>query len=242
MTKTVPVRAVIVGINEYKDPRFVTNKLRYATADAHAVARAISQSTAFRVGKDDLHLYTNKDATHRRVWNSLNEVLQSNLNYDSNTITLFYFAGHGLGDRKRIYLGCHDVEKENPMQGGIPLSLIESLLLQNSAGCSIAIIDACFSGAIMYRTNIEDETAVELARKAIGALKGTDDKNIAIFASCRADQVAREDDERRHGIYTDELLQGWRDGKARDEQGKVDVGGLANYLIRRFEDDEQAPR
>ncbi len=243
MTQLMSVRAVIVGIDDYKDPRLLSRWLRYAAADAQAVARAIDQSTAFKVEK--LAIFTNVTATHRKVWHSLNEVFPPHLNFDSNTIAIFYFAGHGMKDPiegERIYLGCNDVEVANPMKGGIPLSNIFSLLLQSSAGCSMAIIDACFSGAIMDLKRIEHESPAELARREIGALRGADDKTVAIFAACRSDQSAREDDERKHGIYTDELLQGWRDGKACDEEGKVHILDLAAYLTKLFEYDEQAPR
>jgi hypothetical protein len=235
------VRAVIAGIDDYKDPRLLTRKLHYAAADAHAVARAISKSTAFTVEK--LKVLTNENATHQQVWYWLNEIFPPHLNFDSNTIAIFYFAGHGMRDPhggERTFLGCYDVEVANPMKGGIPLGNIHSLLLQSSAGCSIAIIDACFSGTIMT-LRIEQESVAELARREFREMRGAGDKTIAIFASCRPDQSAREDSERKHGIYSDELLQGWRDGKARDEEGNVDVNGLAAYLNRRFADDEQIP-
>lgn len=243
MTQLMSVRAVVVGIDDYKDPRLLTSKLKYAAADAQAVARAIAQSTAFTVEK--LAIFTDGTAAHRQVWRSLNEVFPQNLNFDSNTIAIFYFAGHGMKDPiegERIYLGCNDIEVANPMKGGIPLNNVYNLLLQSSAGCSMAIIDACFSGAIMDLKRIEHESPAELARREIGALRGADDKTVAIFAACRSEQSAREDDERKHGIYTDELLQGWRDGKACDEEGKVHILDLAAYLTRRFEYDEQNPR
>ena len=88
---------------------------------------------------------------------------------------------------------------------------------------------------------IERETVAELARREFREMRGAGDKTIAIFAACRPEQSAREDDERKHGIYTDELLKGWRDGKARDEEGNVDISGLAAYLNRRFADDDQIP-
>jgi hypothetical protein len=243
MTQLMSVRAVVVGIDDYKDPRLLTRKLKYAAADAQAVARAIDQSTAFKVEK--LVAFINGGATHRNIWHSLNEVFPPHLNFDNNTIAIFYFAGHGMKDPmegERIYLGCNDVEVADPMKGGIPLGNIFNLLLQSSAGCSMAIIDACFSGAIMDLKRIEHESPAELARREIRALRGPDDKTVAIFAACRSEQSAREDDERKHGIYTDELLQGWRDGKARDEEGKVHILDLAAYLTKLFENDEQTPR
>jgi len=235
------VRALVVGIDDYKDPNLLQRKLSYATADVHAVTRAISKSNAFTV--ETLEALTNEQATHQRVWHSLNAVFPPHLNFDSNTIAIFYFAGHGMRDPhggERSFLGCYDVEVANPMKGSIPLGNIHSLLLQSSAGCSIAIIDACFSGAVMTLV-IERETVAELARREFREMRGAGDKTIAIFAACRPEQSAREDDERKHGIYTDELLKGWRDGKARDEEGNVDISGLAAYLNRRFADDDQIP-
>jgi uncharacterized caspase-like protein len=96
MTQLMSVRAVVVGIDEYKDPRLLTRKLKYAAADAQSVARAIDQSTAFKVEK--LAIFTNVTATHLNVWHSLNEVFPPHLNFDSNTIAIFYFAGHGMKD------------------------------------------------------------------------------------------------------------------------------------------------
>lgn len=244
MTKKI-VRAVVVGINEYQDRQLLENKLNYARADAEEIARVISMSNVLDVKMGKLQLLTNQYATQEAMWRSLNEVFPFHYNFDSDTIAIFYFAGHGMRDPidgTRILLGCYDVDAKNPMKGGIPLSNIWDLLQKSSAGCSIAIIDACFSGALVDLKSREDGTPVEQARKAIGALQGADGKTVAIFMACRADQAAREEAERGHGVYTDELLKGWRDGKARDENGSVDVVGLAAYLNRRFAQDEQIPR
>ncbi|MHB8598588.1 MAG: caspase family protein [Ktedonobacteraceae bacterium] len=241
MNRITKVRALIVGMDDYKDPNLLQRKLSYAAADAHAVTRTIARSNAFTVEK--LETLTNAQGTHQRIWHSLNEVFPPHLNFDSNTIAIFYFAGHGFRDPhggERTFLGCNDVEVANPMKGGSPLGNIHSLLLQSSAGCSIAIIDACFSGAIVA-LRIERETVAELARREFREMRGAGDKTIAIFAACRSEQSAREENERKHGVYTDELLQGWRDGKARDEEGNVDISGLAAYLNRRFADDDQIP-
>src|SRR5579872_4345651 len=241
MNRITKVRALIVGIDTYKDPNLLQKKLKYAVADAHAITRTIGKSNAFTVEK--LETLVNEQATNLRIWHSLNEVFPPHLNLDSNTIAIFYFAGHGMRDPhggERTFLGGYDVEVANPMTGGIPLGYIHNMLLQSSAGCSIAIIDACFGGAIVT-LSIERETVVELARREFREMRGAGDKTVAIFAACRPDQSAREDNECQHGVYTYELLQGWRDGKARDEEGNVDISGLAAYLNRRFADDEQIP-
>ncbi len=131
MIRIMKVRALVVGIDDYKDPNLLQRKLSYATADVHAVTRAISKSNAFTV--ETLEALTNEQATHQRVWHSLNAVFPPHLNFDSNTIAIFYFAGHGMRDPhggERSFLGCYDVEVANPMKGGIPLGNIHSLLLR----------------------------------------------------------------------------------------------------------------
>jgi uncharacterized caspase-like protein len=241
---TALLRATVVGLNEYGDKRNKQHWLEYARTDAEAIGTLLSSSNTFRV--EGIDLLTNGRATEKAVRDSLHNTFASH-RYASNTISLFYFAGHGtphpLDDR--VILCCHDVDAENPNRGGLRLNDIYDILLGSGADCNIAIIDACFSGDII---NVQDlkrvyhVSPVEQAKKAITALQGREDKTIAIFAACRSSEKARETAEREHGIYTDELLHGWRDGLARDQNGVVSLLGLANYLSQRFSRDKQVPQ
>lgn len=238
------LRATVVGLNEYADKRTREHWLHYAYADAKAIAELLGSSRTLQVERIDL--LTNERATDTAVRNSLQYTFASS-RYASGTIALFYFAGHGtphpLDDR--IILCCHDVEPNNPNRGGIRLNDIYDMLHSSGADCNIAIIDACFSGDIINVQNLKrvyHVSPAEQAKKAIETLQGREDKTIAIFAACRASEQARETSERGHGIYTDELLHGWRDGLARDEAGVVSLLGLAHYLSRRFARDKQVPQ
>ncbi|GCF07722.1 caspase family protein [Dictyobacter arantiisoli] len=241
---TASLRATVVGLNEYSDRRTKDAWLKFARADAEAIGQLLASSSAFQVERVDVLL--DGQANEFAVQESLNSTFFSRRQM-SNTVALFYFAGHGtphpLDDR--ILLCCHDVDPANPNHGGIRLNDIYDLLHRSGADCNIAIIDACFSGDII---NVQDMkrvyhiSPVEQAKKAIETLQGREDKTIAIFAACRSSEEARETKERGHGIYTDEILQGWRDGLAGDEQGVVSLLGLAHYLSQRFARDRQVPQ
>jgi hypothetical protein len=239
------LRATIVGINEYKDERYRDKaRLHCARADADEIARILALSAAFRVEPQKLHLLTDERATVRAVRESLNTVFTRQAS-GTNTIALFYFAGHGLHNRKDdlISLCCYDVDFTDPSsQGGLRLNDIYQYLMTSSAECNIAIIDACFSGGIIDQTYISYSTAAEQARRAIEALRGPEGKTVAVFAACRSDQESRESRKHGHGIYTYRLLCGLRDGEACDNDGVVSLWGLARYLAKSFEQDRQVPR
>jgi hypothetical protein len=244
---TATLRGLIVGINKYKDIHYREKPLYFARADAEEIASVFHRSNALQVEQGKLKVLINETATHENVWRGLHEVFASGLHDDQNTIALFYFAGHGVIDPiegDSILLGCQDVNYMNPTQGGVPLNEIYRLVQRTSAGCSIAIIDACFSGGIIDNKRVSHESPAQLARRAIELVRCNDDKTIAIFAACSSDQPAREDPEAGHGVYTNEILHALRDGEARDNQGIVDISGLAAYLVQRFAEDQdwQGPR
>lgn len=243
----IKLRGSVVGINRYQDIHYREKSLLFARADAEEMAAVLHRSNALQIEKGELNLLINEWATQENVWRDLNRVFATGLNFDENTIAFFYFAGHGVIDPiegDSIILGCHDVAYMNPNKGGVRLNDIYRLVQRTSAGCSIAIIDACFSGDVAKLKRVDHESPAQIARKGIALLQAEEGKTIAIFAACSADQVAREDQDVRHGVYTNEFLRGLRDGEARDESGAVDLNGMVAYLSRRFAEDYdwQGPR
>jgi uncharacterized caspase-like protein len=240
----VMLRAVVVGINEYKDERYREKaRLRFASGDAKAIAGLLrSPQTAQAFTVESLRLLTDAEATRKAVRESLNSTFSSR-SFDSNTIALFYFAGHGVVNPhdQRISLCCHDVDFTDPEAGGIRLNDVYDWLASSSAECVIAIIDACFSGGMI--TGLVDHlSAAQRAMQAIEALRYPEGKTIAIFAACASDEAARERLKLGHGIFTYELLRGWRDGAAQEKDGVVSLLGLANFLTRDLTKYTQKPQ
>src|SRR2546423_15499414 len=117
----IMLRAVVVGINEYKDERYRHKaRLRYASTDAQKIASLLRSSKMFTA--EQATLLTNVEATRKTVRNCLNDTYSSR-GFDSNTIALFYFAGHGIVNpyAKRISQGCHHVDFVDHEAGGLGL-------------------------------------------------------------------------------------------------------------------------
>lgn len=239
---TVMLRATIVGIDEYRDERYRDKaRLHFAKSDAEAIADLLKHSTAFTT--ESVALFKNEEATRKVVRASLNSTF-SRRSFDSNTIALFYFAGHGVVNPhdKRISLCCHDIDFTDPEPGGIRLNDIYDWFASSSAECVIAIIDACFSGG-MIAGQVDHISAAQHAMQAIEAIHYPEGKTYAIFAACGSTEEARERKKLGHGIFTYELLRGWRDGEAQDKKdGVVYLLGLANFLTQDLTKYTQKPQ
>jgi uncharacterized caspase-like protein len=237
-----PVRAVVVGINEYLDGRSHNEaRLQFAQNDAEAIINVLAGSSTLQL--EQLYFYRGAEASRKNIQSGLFDVFSNRLP-GQNAIALFYFAGHGLFNIRdhSTWLCGYDTDFSDPNDGGIRLNQIYELIMQSSAECTIVILDACYSGGVIDNGYFYHETPAERAKKAIEALRGPDGKTMAIFASCRTNQKAREDAMHRGGIYTDRLLKGWRDGEARGDDGTVTLLGLADYVTRNFVGDRQIPR
>ena len=225
------LRAVVVGINEYKDERYRQQaRLHFASSDAQEIAALLGLSQTFT--SESVALLQNEKATRKAVRDSLNSTF-SQRSFDGNTIAFFYFAGHGIVNPhdKRTSLCCYDVDFTDPEAGGIRLNDIYDWLASSSAECVIAIIDACFSGG-MVAGNVDHQSASQRAMQAIEALRYPEGKTVVIFAACGSNEEARERKGLGHGIFTHELLRGWRYGAAAEKDGKVYLLGLANFLTQ----------
>lgn len=229
---SVMLRAVVVGINEYKDEKYRHKaRLRFAATDAEEIASLLQSSPVFT--SENVTLLTNEKATRAKVRDSLNATF-TRRSFDSNTIALFYFAGHGIVNPQdmRISLCCHDVDFADPEAGGIRLNDIYDWLASCSAECIIVIIDACFSGGIVVG-HVGHLSAAQQAMQAIEVLHYPEGKTVAIFAACGSDEEARERKGLGHGVFTYEVLRGWRHGEAREKtDGIVYLLGLANFLMQ----------
>ncbi len=240
--KTYDVRALFVGIDRYKDTRL--NPLRFASHDAEEMAAMAACAEPFRLGRH-CYTYTNERAMRSTVLEAMKHVFPTNLPFDSQTLALFFFSGHGLKDphSEKIYLACSNVDMADPAYGGISLNELHDYLHNSSAGYSIIICDACFVGGLTDPTKFEYLTPAELALRSLNVLYGKDDKNGGIFMSCRSNQKSHEDENKQHGIYTYEILRGWRDGEARNANGVVTLTSLRGYLEDSFANyREQTPK
>ena len=132
-------RALIIGINDYQDPKIPD--LETPVNDAQAMAKILQKRYGFRV-----ELLLNRKATREAIFRALRK-LASSANPDDSV--LIYFAGHGDLDR----LTDDGWWIPADAKGGNPITYLNNFLVQTyirsmQALHVLLISDSCYSGTL----------------------------------------------------------------------------------------------
>jgi hypothetical protein len=151
-------QALVVGVDVYATG---FRPLNNAANDARAVARVIKEEYGFSLLPNGDSLL-NATATFDEIKNAIQDSLAS---ANARTRWLFYFAGHGLVDDGRMYLLPSSAEKGSP-KSYLALSWLLERCQQSQAAEILLILDACFSGWAMVRSEesaaLDDRTPTPL--------------------------------------------------------------------------------
>lgn len=136
-------RALIIGINDYKDPKIPD--LETAVKDAKAMAELLQERYGFKV-----NLLLNQNATREVIYRALRKLAISTKSDDS---VLIYFAGHG--DLDRTYDDGWWIPSD--AEGGNPVTYLDNIQVQKSmrsmkARHVLLISDSCYSGTLFGQT------------------------------------------------------------------------------------------
>jgi Caspase domain len=131
-------RALIIGINDYKDPKIPD--LKTAENDAKDMAELLSDSYGFQV-----QLLLGRKATKEAIYRALRNLATSTKSDDS---VLIYYAGHG--DLDRTYNDGWWITADS--KGG-PVTYLDNAQVQQSmrnmnARHVLLISDSCYSGTL----------------------------------------------------------------------------------------------
>ncbi len=208
--------AVVVGINDYPSSSGLRS-LRYAKADAEALAQALKQAGY------GVQLLTNSNATKGSILNTLSNIGKV-LEPQKGTV-IFAFAGHGFRDRNgNNYLAPFEASADYIEDTGLSLKKVEATLVASGARRRILLIDACRNdpkpGSRSGATVMDTFTQQPLFRDADGT---------RILFSTRAGGFSWENPELGHGIFTYFILEGLK-GKAANNQGLITFRGLSDYV------------
>ena len=132
-------RALIIGINDYKDPKIPD--LETAVNDASAMAKLLRKRYGFQV-----KLLLNRKATREGIYRALRELALSTKADDS---ILIYYAGHG--DLDRTYDDGWWIPVD--AKGGNPVTYLDNGQVQKAmrsmkARHVLLISDSCYSGTL----------------------------------------------------------------------------------------------
>ena len=132
-------RALIIGIDDYKDRRIPD--LNTATNDARALAKLLKKKYGF-----EIDLILDHQATKKAIYNALRKLSASVKPSES---VLIYYAGHGEYDRQYNDGWWIPVDAE----AGNPLTYMDNIQVQKAmrsmkARHVLLISDSCYSGTL----------------------------------------------------------------------------------------------
>ncbi len=227
----LPRRAVVVGINEYQNPK---RNLNGAVNDATEIHELLTKNGAFETNS---RLLTDKNATAENIRAALSDLFWNT--EDKCEVALFYFAGHGLRDHMNYgYLMPNDADFDAPFIKGIRIQeeLKDLFLRTKLHQTAILILDCCYSGiAANVRGGSADTKDLESFHDAL-RLDSTGSGRF-IWASAGADETAREQmqkhavsgEEHFHGLFSYHLIEALRAG-AGGHFGQIWLSPLKTHL------------
>lgn len=214
---------VVVGINEYKNPRY---QLNYAVADARAIADQLSRQAGSLFRTINKREIINNQATRENILAALEEVKRQSRPED---VFVFYFAGHGVVDSdEQYFLIPVDITQLYGDNQLLKLKALSANILKNMAANiparkQLFLLDACQSAGALRQASMraapEEKALAELARAT-----GTH-----WLAASGSEQFAAEFDQLGHGVFTYALLQALN-GEADNGDNKISVKELDLYL------------
>src|SRR5689334_10415536 len=143
--------AVVIGINQYSDPKIPN--LRFARADAEAVYQVLVDPEIGRFKPDNVTMLVDDQATERNIRSALATQLPKKAGKDATVV--IYYAGHGAPvieprskstDGMEKYLVPHDAVADDLRSSGISMDAVQQYFSWLDASQVICFLDSCYSG------------------------------------------------------------------------------------------------
>lgn len=224
--------AAIIGINQYQD----TRNLKYAVNDAQDFKNYLKEY----IGIPDENIFSliDQGATQAEIKSLLGTKIRRKAGKE-DTVIIFY-AGHGAvetdpldpdGDGFEKYLLPHDASLDDLYSTSIAMKEIKTIFQRIRAERLIFIADTCYSGASGGRTMLASKARATLSEKFFERIsKG---KGRVIISACSANEISKEDDSLRHGVFSYYLLEGLKGGADFDGDGIITISELFGFLSKR---------
>jgi len=242
------VRALVVGISDYKD----VPDLRFAEADARAFASFLKDSG---VPEDHIHALFGESATLARVRAGFKALIRE---ASPGDLVIIFFAGHGYRgddlepvdeeDRADEYLVVYDTVLEAVEDSALRDDEIADFLEEIESRHVLVVFDSCYSGG-----GARGERSLPSPYRPIpGKVDIFNDLGIkkrVVLAAATEVQQALEDPALGHGVFTHFLLKGLKGEADRNGDHKVTVYELYEYLgeevpayVKKHFGEEQTPQ
>jgi WD40 repeat protein len=216
--------ALVIGINEYKNPRL---QLNYAVADATLFANTLKKGAAALFDKVEVKKLSSKEETTRE--NILKE-LKAMQSLNPDDLFVLYVASHGTVDDGEYFLITSNVgstRTEKLKTDAIGQTIFKELVGNIPATKKLIIIDTCNAGALgeaiqvaMLTRGMSEDTAMKILSRAVGS---------TILSAATSMQEALEGYQ-GHGLFTYVLAEGLKGKADKGNTGYVKTTELADYV------------
>ncbi len=231
--------ALIVGINSYQSKQIPD--LAFAVSDANSISESLLSAGICQISKENCSLLLEHQATRAAIIDSLDQLHKKLRNDD---IFLFYFAGHGYSERsdngdpddKLIkYIVPSDADPKNIDSTAIDFGFLAERLHRIRAAQQIMLFDCCHSGAAGGRTFQRGRATVykNVGREYLAKLTGAAAGKI-VMTACTGGEVAQEDAELGHGLFTYHILEGLSGAADFKNDNFIDVEELWMYVQQKM--------
>lgn len=228
--------AVVIGVGRYRDPR--VSRLEYCDEDAIAFRDYLVQRVG--VPGDRVRLLVDEDATLPGIRRALGDWLPRQVGVDDTAV--IYFSGHGAVEEDRESKDGDGLSKYLLPVGGDPDSLYATafpmdefgrIFARTRARKVILFADCCYSGSAGGRTMPRPggTRSVRLSEEFLERIAGGEGR--AIFTASGPNELSREDDRFRHGVFTYHLLEALRGGADENGDGWVSLSEVHPWVRRR---------
>jgi uncharacterized caspase-like protein len=233
--------ALVVGVNTYPNSKGRFQNLKYAVADAEAVAQRL-KALDFEV-----ILLTEGRATKREIVTSLERIGKNSRPTDR---IVFYFAGHGdttetaATKLQRGFILPSNYDPDSHRHTAISMDELKGISEETHAQHMLYAMDSCFSGSLL---GARSGKLNPMGASLYDRLKKLTDKRAHVVITAGAkDEKALEID--GHGVFTKTLLDALSEDEefpekaAWKEQGFLTSFDLASFIknrINRINSDQQ---
>lgn len=207
--------AVLIGVNEYLDPKIPN--LKYCVADAHLMYRTLTERCGYEPDQVLLITDDQEKASHRPMKIVLSNTVDRFLSFvgEKDTV-LVYFAGHGfLDDQGQGYLAPQDCNHKNLELTALRTSELKDALHKCKAAQKMLVLDCCHAGG--ERSAAIGQSGEELGREFGGA------RGLLTLASCKKNELSNEWTAREQGLFTYYLAEALDGAADRDGDRIVDA-------------------
>lgn len=227
---TAPARAfrprlfvLSVGVSHYTRRDI---SLRYAAADATALAKALAEQPGAVFGEVRTKILTDEAVTRASIINQMQSFLGRAVSTD---VVVIFIAGHGIrrAGSESFYFLPHPVTETNLTVEGLRWTdFIEEIgLLRARVKNLVLILDTCHAGAL--------NVSMRSIKRAEDLSSPFHNQGVYVIAAARPGEEAQESGRWKHGVFTFALLEAIEGRADFNGDGAVDTTELFQYTERR---------